>query len=187
MARVGIFPGTFDPVHEGHIAFALQALQAAGLDRVVLVPEPWPRGKQCTALAHRAAMLELAVAAHPQLSVLRATSRQFTVARTLPELQASFPQDKLALLLGSDVLRGLARWPGLAALLAQMELVAGLRASDTVTQADTLLRSLAGARFTIIESPHPHATSSVVRQGAHRQAMEPVAGYILQNQLYAAA
>ena len=46
MARIGIYAGTFDPVHAGHVAFALQSLEAAKLDRVYFLPERRPRGKR---------------------------------------------------------------------------------------------------------------------------------------------
>ena len=65
--RIGIFAGTFDPVHKGHISFALQAIEAAGLDEVVFLPEPRPRHKQSvTDQSHRIAMINLAIKAYPK-------------------------------------------------------------------------------------------------------------------------
>jgi nicotinate-nucleotide adenylyltransferase len=187
MARVGIFSGAFDPVHQGHIAFCLSALPAAGLDRVVLLPEAEPRGKHCTPIEHRVAMLELAVAAHPELSVMQAESRQFIVAKTLPELRAAFPKDELYLLLGSDVAHGLAHWPALSALLDEMHLVVGLRRADTSEQATALLTDIPGARYIVADSPLPHAASSAIREGTTGPELMPVvATYITQHQLYSA-
>ena len=159
-------------------------MRAARLDRVVLLPEPEPRGKQCASLGHRLAMLELAIAGRSGLSVLRPGSRRFTVAQTLPELREAFPGDELTLLVGSDVVRGIASWPGAAQLLAQLRLVVGLRGADTAASVAKSLHSIPEARFTVVASPHPHAASSVIRRGVPRLVLEPVAAYISQNQLY---
>src|SRR5437868_3133041 len=104
MARIGIFPGTFDPVHKGHIAFCLSAAARANLDSVILLPEAEPRRKQPRAtFAHRWNMIQEAVADYAQIDARTLPSRQFTVAETLPELRALFPGMQLVLLAGSDV------------------------------------------------------------------------------------
>jgi nicotinate-nucleotide adenylyltransferase len=184
MAKIGIFSGTFDPVHDGHIAFALGAQQAAGLDRVILLPERCPRGKaDCTPLTHRAAMLELAVRPHPQLAVLQVQSEQFLVARTLPELRALFLHDELFLLLGSDVAKGLPYWPSLSALLDEMQLIIGVRGRDEQGALTALLAAVPGVRNIFTPSPQPHATSSSVREGT-ASALPAVTAYIAAHDLY---
>ncbi|HVI69805.1 MAG TPA: adenylyltransferase/cytidyltransferase family protein, partial [Magnetospirillaceae bacterium] len=61
MKRVGVFSGTFDPVHRGHLAFALSAQKRAQLDTVVFLPEHSPRGKIAVgSFTHRLEMLRLA-------------------------------------------------------------------------------------------------------------------------------
>ena len=66
--RVGIYPGAFDPVHKGHIAFALAAITAHQLDKVFFLPEPSPRHKQgVKALDHRVEMVRLATANDPRI------------------------------------------------------------------------------------------------------------------------
>jgi nicotinate-nucleotide adenylyltransferase len=195
MTKIGIFSGTFDPVHNGHISFCLAAMETAGLDRVVLLPEPEPRRKAAPApLAHRRAMLELAVAAEPRLGVLELPSRQFTVEETLPQLQGRFPHDELHLLMGSDVARGLASgWPGIEILLHHVGLVIGLRAHDTRQETEKVLQELAqqyphariSARITAV--PHAAAASSSVRNATATAKLltPPVAAYIQTHQLYA--
>jgi nicotinate-nucleotide adenylyltransferase len=196
MARVGIFSGTFDPVHKGHIAFCLAAMQAGRLDRVVLLPEPEPRGKVGVApLAHRRAMLELAIQNQPGLEVLQLPGRRFTVAETLPELERRFASDELSLLIGSDVVRSLERgWPGQERLLASMGLIVGLRAGDTEERLRRQLAVVAGRsprsplRVTFIGSPHAAAASSRIRENANAAGLMPaVAAYIATHQLYALA
>jgi nicotinate-nucleotide adenylyltransferase len=192
MGRVGIFPGTFDPVHQGHIAFSLRALEEARLDQVTLLPEATPRRKQqVTALDHRYNMLEEALAGQTRLTVGRVHSRQFTVAETLPELHALFPQEELSLLLGSDVVNGLRHWRGLADLAEQMEFIVGLRAEHAQSDIEQELRRLIREtgirlRFVLVQAPHAHIASSRIRiQPDGQGLLAPVADYIQRHRLYA--
>ena len=195
MAGIGIFAGTFDPVHSGHIAFCQAALRAADLERVVLLPEGSPRGKtRVTSLAHRRAMLELVSAADSRLEVLTLPSKRFSVAETLPQLQQRFAGHPLSLLIGSDVVRTFAdRWPDLGALVAEMELIIGLRAGDTPAEMERLLHALQQAfpatpiRYRFIGSPHARAASSQIRaRGVPAPHLTPlVAAYIAAHRLYA--
>ena len=196
MARIGIFSGTFDPVHKGHIAFCLAAIAAAGLDRVVLLPEPEPRGKDHAApLAHRLAMLRLAIQTEPSLDVVTLPGQRFSVAETLPELQRRFAGDELSLLVGSDVVRSFEHgWPGLPQLLGHMRLVIGLRGNDTQTDMEQALAAVSRRfpavpyiRSILVGSPQPLAASSAVRARGPRAAgvAPPVAAYIATHQLYA--
>src|SRR5258708_1287895 len=88
--KIPIFAGTFDPVHEGHLAFAQAALEE-GLEKVMFLVEPRPRRKQgVRALEHRTAMVQLAIADEPQLSTIVLEQARFSVNETLPVLRARF-------------------------------------------------------------------------------------------------
>ncbi|MEI8338988.1 MAG: adenylyltransferase/cytidyltransferase family protein, partial [bacterium] len=83
--RIGIFSGSFDPVHEGHIEFALQAIKVAKLDYLYFLPDIEPRHKSdVTHVAHRLEMLNLAIKPHPSLRVLELPDKKFSIATTLP-------------------------------------------------------------------------------------------------------
>ena len=111
-ARIGIYAGTFNPVHTGHIAFALQATQAANLDMVYFMPERRPRDKQeVEHFGHRMAMLRRATEPHTQLDLLDLVDVNFSVLRTLPQLQQTFPDSQLVFLVGSDVAPTIPSWP----------------------------------------------------------------------------
>jgi nicotinate-nucleotide adenylyltransferase len=199
MARIGIFSGTFDPVHVGHIAFCKAAAQAAGLSKVILLPEARPRYKQPhTPYTHRVAMLKLAIQHEPGLEVLQLADEQFTVTHTLPQLQQQFPEDELYLLLGSDVAHGITKgWPGLETLLGRMQLIVGVRGQQTPHSVQGLLQTLrqmypqTNVRATIVQSPHAYAASSRVRAAlpaAQQTSVIPtVAEYISAYNLYAGA
>ena len=114
--RLGLFGGSFDPVHFGHLRLATECRAQSRLDEVWLVPaarQPHkPGGPQASAL-DRMRMLELAVADIPALSVSRIEIDRGGVSYTvdtLREIQATHPHAELFLLMGADTLRDLPNW-----------------------------------------------------------------------------
>ena len=158
--RIGIYPGTFDPIHEGHIAFALRAMELCRLDCVVFLPETNPRGKQnVTAITLRSKALLDVCKKHLVLDVFIPTSSPFSVALTLPELNQQFPDSFLTLLLGSDVFSHLKEWPDVSTLLPTVDIVVGLR-KDADPLAIKKIATDTGATVTIIELPETSHLSS---------------------------
>lgn len=186
MARIGIYPGTFDPVHAGHIAFATAALLECQLDEVVFLPEKTPRGKQnVTATAHRVALLEKAIENTAGLRVAALASERFTVKQTLPELRALFGDAELTLLLGSDVALSLPYWPDVDVLLQEMPLVIGMRAGDSRQRITATFQNAAmNAHYIFIETDHSHLASSQVRSGETAFFSPIVAEYARAHSLY---
>ena len=186
MARVGIFSGTFDPVHIGHIEFAIAAAREAQLEKVILLPERHPRGKAgVTSFADRVAMLKLATQNQPMFEVTELDDERFTVDTTLPKLQLKYGRD-LSLLIGSDVARTFVdRWPGLDKLLQQMELIIALRGTDSENQIKKVMSQIGAARFLCIASPKEQAASSKIRTGNAKTQLDPnVQTYIATKRLY---
>jgi nicotinate-nucleotide adenylyltransferase len=171
MLRIGIYAGTFDPVHAGHVTFALQALQAAKLDKVYFLPERRPRGKQHVEhLGHRVAMLRRAAAPHPQFEVLETVDVSFNVERTLPRLQREFEGSELVFLFGSDVLSNLQSWPKVERLLAH-ELVIGLRHQDDHDGARQMIEAwpIQPKAVTMFASYAPNVSSGRVREALRQR------------------
>lgn len=112
---VGMFGGTFDPVHNAHLRVALDVVELGGLDRLHLIPcnVPPHRGDPHVMPPQRLAMLELAVAGEPRLLVddreLRRAGPSYTVD-TLISLHAEDPEAHLVLLMGTDSFASLPRW-----------------------------------------------------------------------------
>jgi nicotinate-nucleotide adenylyltransferase len=126
--RIGIFGGSFDPVHVGHLIAAECAREQAGLDRVVFVPAATPPHKPGRILAdgrQRLEMLALAIGGHDAFAVspveLDRGGTSYTVD-TLTALTAAHPDDRLVLLLGPDAVAGLPTWrePKQIAALAEI-------------------------------------------------------------------
>lgn len=165
--NIGIYPGTFDPVHKGHIGFACAAAKQCDLDKVIFLPEASPREKSgVSSLGFREARLQKATKPYKFLEIMTIGHHQFTVAKTLPLLEDAFPSARLTLLIGSDVVKTFDyRWPGLEELFSRMPLVIGLRADDTKEMIEDSFSTLRFfPRYHILDSPHPSATSSNIRK-----------------------
>lgn len=128
--RIGIFGGSFNPVHLGHLIAAECCREQARLDRVVFVPAAIPPHKQAHHLADaadRVAMLQLAIGGHRAFSLstieLDRGGVSYTVD-TLAELAKRHPDDTLVLLLGPDSLAQLPTWREPGAILDGWEVVA---------------------------------------------------------------
>jgi nicotinate-nucleotide adenylyltransferase len=114
--NVGLFGGTFDPVHNGHLAVAELAIKKMSLDRLIFIPAADPPHKKQpgASYSHRVAMLEIALAgADPdfQISLLEAerAAPSYTVD-TLLELQKRLGSQKFHFIIGADSLLELHLW-----------------------------------------------------------------------------
>ena len=126
--RVGLFGGSFDPIHQGHVELAEAALCELELDRVVFLPTadpPHKRPRHASAL-QRYCMVELALLDHPRLLVsdveLTPGRTAFTV-ETVEHFRRLLPNASLFLLIGADSFAELDQWRRFEELLAQVELV----------------------------------------------------------------
>ncbi len=114
--RIGIFGGSFDPVHVGHLALARRALEAVPLDRVLFAPaadSPFKIGRMNASAEDRVAMLELAIAGEPRFGICRADLDRGGVSYTVDlvaDVRAAHPDAELFFLLGADSLAGLHGW-----------------------------------------------------------------------------
>lgn len=114
--RLGVFGGTFDPVHLGHLVLAELCREQCRLDEIWFVPAGNPPHKVGAALTpgpRRAEMLELAIAGHSQFKVdrreLDRSGPSYTV-HTLQELANENPANELFFLVGADSLIELPQW-----------------------------------------------------------------------------
>jgi nicotinate-nucleotide adenylyltransferase len=172
MRRIGIYAGTFDPVHSGHLAFALQAMEVGHLDHVYFMPERNPREKtQVTHFGHRVAMLERALKPHPLFSVLEMVDSKFSIKRTLPRLQQQFVGSQLVFLFGSDLIASIKGWPDIDRLLVEAELIVGLRNDDDRDNIKMIIEQwdVTPRTITIFDSYAPYVTSGKIRSALRKR------------------
>jgi len=186
--RIGVFGGSFDPIHQGHLVVAAAAADHLGLDRVHFVParaHPFKAGRHGANAEQRAAMVELAMAADPRFVLdrreLERLGPSYTVD-TLRALRTECPADALFLLVGADAARELPGWHEAEVLPRLARIVALTRPGATPPPhplcADTLAVPAVPVSATEIRER--------VRRGAGIDGLVPaaVAAYIEEHGLY---
>ena len=142
MARIGIYGGSFNPPHLGHIFAARKARQLLGLDKILLIPAAIPPHKAVAEGSPdgetRFALTQLAIAGETGMEVSRIEldrpGQSYTVD-TLRELRESYPQDELYLLMGTDMFLSFFQWrePEAIAALAVPVCMARVRADAALS------------------------------------------------------
>ena len=203
--KIGIFGGTFNPPHLGHITAAREAFALLGLDRLLLIPAGLPPHNELPAgsptAGQRLEMTQLAAEATElgdRVEVLdlelRREGRSFT-SDTLEALKAQYPEDELWLLMGTDMFLSLQTWHEPERVLSLVNIAAfGRRAADTessfAVQREYLCRTWPQANIrTLSISGVVEVSSTELREklkaGQGSELLAPaVYGYILREGLY---
>jgi nicotinate-nucleotide adenylyltransferase len=146
--RIGIFGGTFDPIHQGHLIIAEHCREQARLDEVWFMPSARPPHKarpDLTPFDKRSDMIQLAIAGNSQFRVCEIEKERAGpsyTADTLAELRGQRPEVDWHLILGSDCLPDLAGWHEPLRVIAHAKLVVVARPGWPVWTAEQLRKSL---------------------------------------------
>lgn len=195
---VGIFGGTFDPPHIGHLVLAAEARAHLRLDRLLWVLTPDPPHKQgqiITPLEHRLAMVRLAIAGDPAFELSRVEMGRpgpqyaLDTVRTLAEKD---PTAKLVYLIGGDSLRDLPTWHRPAELVSICAFLGVARRPGDAIDLSSLEKAIPGlsAKVRFVDAPLLDIASHEIRARAvqgrpFRYFLPPaVYGYILEQHLY---
>lgn len=165
LPRIGIYSGGFDPVHAGHIVFALKAQKLAGLDQVYFVPERRPEhNAEPEHYVHRSIMLNSALKPYDQFHVFDLPDARLN-ARSLTRVVDALPQAELSLLTtASSLLWYEGELPG---LYHKLHLVIAV---TTHAQTAEVLKRLSDAdtplgNITFVDIGSDHISSAEVRRG----------------------
>jgi nicotinate-nucleotide adenylyltransferase len=129
LKRIGVFGGSFDPPHIGHLVIAEMAWRALNLDAVYLVPAyqpPHKAGSHASTAHDRLTMTKLSVLGNPKLKVSEVELRRKGISYTVDTVRAfrkRFPHAELFLIIGSDSLRQFHSWKSPAEILAEVSLI----------------------------------------------------------------
>lgn len=191
--RVALFGGSFDPIHEGHLAVARAALREARLDRVLFVPAaapPHKRGRRLAPARDRLRMVRLAVRGDPRLGVLEDEIRRGGVSYTIETVERARrrlgPRAGLWLLIGADTLPDLPTWRAARRLFGLVRFLVAPRPGFRP-------RRPPGVRARLLGAPRNPASSTGVREalrrGAPADGLVPAAvlAHIRRRGLYGAA
>ena len=198
MRRLGVFGGTFDPVHNGHIAVAETAGTRLALDEILFIPAGQPRLKRMAVSAaphHRLRMVELATAANPQFTSsdieIRRSGLSYT-ADTLERLERERGQCSVYLIAGIDALSKFDNWGRPEAIMEMATIVGVPRPGHEQLDGTVLDRVAPGAADSALtlEIPMVDTSSTGIRErvrlGQPIDHLVPgaVARYIRENNLY---
>lgn len=212
MPPIGIFGGTFDPIHFGHLRLAEEMAEAIGLSQVRFIPagQPPHRGVPRTAATHRLEMVRRAIAGNPRFEVdareVRCPDPSYTVD-TLTVLRAELGNEQpLWLLLGADAFLGLPSWHQWRQLFTLANIAVAARPGAQLMQPDGLPEDLkhelsqrqvpagsatgpAGSvllqQMTALDISATRIRATLARQDSARYLLpDAVLDYIHQHQLY---
>jgi len=188
MPSIGLFGGSFDPIHHGHLIVARVAAESLGLDEVRFMPareQPFKHGRHAAPAADRAVMLELAIAGSPGFAVERAELERpgpsYTVD-TLESLRAREPRAAFTLLLGADAAAELGAWHRAGELPSLARIVVLARPGTPVPSSPLIAASL--------EVPAVDISATEIRRRARAGlpvrywVPDAVAEYMARHRLY---
>jgi nicotinate-nucleotide adenylyltransferase len=199
--RIGIFGGTFDPVHYGHLIVAEQAREQAGLDQLWFVPSARPPHKSDWTISpfdRRAEMLTLAIAGQEDKFRVEPIEKDrpgpsYTAA-TLDELNARHPGTDWFLLLGADSVKDLPTWYEPLRIIDRATILVAARPGHAVWTAGDLANALGTdpkrVRLQVVDVPEIDIASRDLRRRAAEgrsllfQVPHAVRVYIGEKKLY---
>ena len=161
---IGVFGGTFDPIHNTHLKIARTAIAAAGLDLVLFVVSarpPHKRGDTFATAEQRLAMVRAAVEREPKLEAsdleLKRSGPSYT-KETLMELEMAFPNARFWLIMGLDSLVDFPNWKEPEKIVSKANLLVVPRPG-----ADMQLPSMLEGRYEMLPSSESELSSTEVR------------------------
>jgi nicotinate-nucleotide adenylyltransferase len=169
LKRIGIFGGSFDPPHIGHLVIAEMARRLLNLDAVYLVPAyqpPHKEGSHASTAQDRLAMTKLSVHGNARLKVSDLELRRKGISYTVDTVRAfrkRFRTAELFLIIGSDSLRQFHFWKSPAEILAEVSLIVYRRPRSVRTNASLHTRNLS-----FIKGPLMDISSSDIRKRIQR-------------------
>lgn len=184
--RLGIFGGTFDPPHMGHLILAEEAFHQLGLDRVLWVLTPDPPHKQghpVVSLENRLEMLQAALGEHPNFEISRVEIERpspYYAVDTVRILKEQQPQARIIYLMGGDSLRDLPTWKKPQEFADRCDGIGVMRRYDDHIDMGALEGLLPGVsnKIIFVQAPLVDISASLIRTriaqgGAFRYYLHP--------------
>ncbi len=198
MKTLAVFGGTFNPFHIGHEQMLKAVCELDWVDKVLIIPSKIPPHKQVDFLAsdeHRLNMCRLIAEKYPKVTVsdieISRTGKSYTVD-TVSSLNEIYPDYKLALCIGGDMIASFTAWKEYRKILSLAELIAFMRVGteneDFNSSIDGLISE--GARISVMSTEVTDISSTLIRDHINNRASceayipEQVLNYIYENKVY---
>ena len=197
--KTGIFGGTFNPVHKGHIMLAEYCMESVGLNRIIMIPTAVPPHKISNDLASeedRLNMCKLACKGKENFSVsdieIKRQGKSYTY-ETLTQLKEIYPNDHLYTIMGADMFLTLDRWKNPEIIFEKSSIITIPRDDENKFELENfynnVLKSM-GANAVILPNPVMSVSSTFIRKNLDKFDMisdmldKSVYDYIIKNNLY---
>ena len=198
MKKYGIFGGSFNPIHYGHLMICEYIKEEMGLDKVIFIPTGNPPHKEIDVSAEdRYQMVKLAIASNPdfEISDIETTRVKLSyTVDTIKELKKTYKEEKLYFLIGLDSLFQLKTWKKIKDLSREIEFVVAQRPGyldeENIKREIEFLRESYGTKITLIKTPLYEISSTDLRQRIKEDKSlrylipEKVIDYIKESDFY---
>jgi nicotinate-nucleotide adenylyltransferase len=195
--QLGVFCGTFNPIHWGHLLMAEYGRLQLGLEKVLFITSPSPPHRHFDLLdaEHRHELVSAAVADNPHYQASRAelerggTSYTIDTVRTLHE---QFPDSRLNLIIGQDNLQYIGKWKQAQEIFRLCRIIVAPRTKQIIKPTDPQEEAAlpAHARVIVLDLPHVNVSSSEIRRrlregkSVNYLVPKPVADILKAKRLY---
>lgn len=199
MKKTGIMGGSFNPIHNGHLAIAECALKEYALDDILFIPNHCPPHKDSSEMIDanlRLEMVELAIKGHPQYSVsdreIKKGGLSYTY-QTMSELKEEFPDTEFYFLMGADSLADFSKWCNAQIIAQKCHILAAMRddmKNEDVSELTDRLSEKYHGDFSLLKIPKTDISSTQIRrrlnhgEGIEGLVPKAVEAYIYEHQLY---
>ncbi|MFM1793950.1 MAG: hypothetical protein RL642_335 [Bacteroidota bacterium] len=161
--KIGLYFGSFNPIHNGHLIIANHILQHTSLDQIWFVVSPQNPFKQSTSLLNEYHRLHLVQRAIEGETKLKASDIEFSLPRpsytidTLTYLEEKYPDNAFSVIMGSDSYQNIGKWKSGELLQKKYPILVYLRPGFTITED-------AASKATILKAPMLDISSTIIRK-----------------------
>ena len=175
MEKYGIFGGSFNPIHYGHLMICEYIKEEMGLDKVIFIPTGNPPHKEIGVSAEdRYEMVRLAISPNPDFEISDIETTRVNLSYTVDtirELKKIYKEEKLYFLIGLDSLFQLKTWKKIGDLSQEIEFVVALRPGyidkEEINNEIDFLRENFGTKINLIKTPLYEISSTDLRDRIH--------------------
>jgi len=192
--KLGLYGGTFDPIHTGHLILAESVRSQLALDRILFIPAaipPHKKDSKITESAIRYEMIQLAIANNPHFEVSPIDIDRKGVSYTVDTIkiiqeQMQLQREELFFIIGADNILGFPSWHKPAEILELCQIVVLPRPEIDLKNIHPMLKD----KILVVKTPLIEISSSVIRQLIKQDRSirylvpEPVFHYLRRNQVY---